>query len=122
MKIASINLEGTDKLVSANLKYPENPPHSVVFNLDRPLSPRAKEKLTSLLSHASLSIKVDESCLIVTTKDEPIGSNTVDLINERLKVIEKEEQSILQERKTALQAITDKTKLDFDKPLESLQQ
>lgn len=122
MKIVSINLEGTDKFVSANLEHSDKPTRGVAFNLDQPLSPDAQEKLTSRLRHTSLSIKINESCLIVTTKDEPIGSNTVDLINERLKVIEKEEQSILQERKTALQAIADKTKLDFDKPLESLQQ
>lgn len=122
MKIVSINIEGTDKFVSANLEHPDKATPGVVFNLDRPLSLYAMNELTSRLSHTSLSIKVDESCLIVTTKGEPIGSNTVDLINNILKTIEKEEQDFLQERKTALQAIADRTELSFDNPLESLQQ
>ena len=122
MKIVSINLEGTDKFVSANLEHSDKATPGVVFNLDRPLSLYAKNELTSRLSHTSLSIKVDESCLIVTTKGEPIGSNTVDLINNILKTIEREEQSFLQKRKEALEAIAKNIKLDFDKPLESLQQ
>uniref|UniRef100_UPI0040578264 hypothetical protein n=1 Tax=Candidatus Electronema sp. TaxID=2698783 RepID=UPI0040578264 len=125
MRIVSINLEGTDKLVSANLKDRQHPPHSVAFNLDRPLSPRAKEKLPSCLSDfIGLSIKVNESglCLTVKNTSGSIDSDAVEFINEKLDAIEKEEQSPFQKRKEQLQAIADKTQLDFDKPLESLQQ
>jgi hypothetical protein len=124
MKIISINLEGTDKFVSANLEHSDKATPGVAFNLDRPLSPRAKKKLTSRLSQF-LSIKVNENCLCLTVtnkKGEPIHSTTVEDINKTLKTIEEEETGVLQARKTALEAIAKKTKLDFDKPLESLQQ
>ncbi|WP_420208997.1 hypothetical protein [Candidatus Electronema sp. JC] len=124
MKIVSINLESTDKLVSANLKDRQYPPHSVAFNLDRPLSPRAKKKLPSCLSDfPGLSIKVNESglCLTVKNTSGSIDSDAVKFINEKLEAIEKEEQSFFQKRKEELQAIAENTKLDFDQPLESVE-
>jgi hypothetical protein len=124
MKIVSINLEGTDKLVSANLKHPDKETHGVAFNLDRPLSPDAKEQL-KLGNFISTTVEDSGLCLIVTTKGGSVGSNTVEMINEKLysieKDIEKKEQDFLQKRKEALESIAKNIKLDFDKPLESLQ-
>jgi hypothetical protein len=72
-----------------------------------------------------LSIKFNESGLYLIVKNEKgesVDSNTVKDINETLKTIDEEEQRFLQKRKEVLAAIADKTKLDFDSPLESLQQ
>jgi hypothetical protein len=130
MKIVSINIEGTDKFVSANLEYPDTATLGVAFNLDRPLSLYAKKALSSRLSRVInftcedfFAAKNNCLCLPVkATQGEPIDSNTVDIINNVLKTIDEEEQRFLQKRKTALQAIADRTKLSFDNPIESLQQ
>ena len=83
----------------------------------------ALAELSTLQLKTCFAAKNNCLCLPVkATQGEPIDSNTVDIINNVLKTIDEEEQRFLQERKTVLQAIADKTKLSFDNPIESLQQ